>query len=101
MSDDKFGKTNLANSAIVLNHTHVSMSLHIPQLKSVMIVQPNGDESLPETDFTKEIGEGLGITDDDLYYITVPINGEARVVTVEDQIVIVECTEDGIKEVNL
>jgi len=101
----KFGKTNLVNSAlvnsaIVINRKHISMSLHIPQLKSVIIVQPDGKgHDVSETDFTKKLGEGgLGITDVDLYYITVPVDGKVHILTTEGKKVIVECTEDGVKK---
>ena len=52
---------------------------------------------IPETDFTKDIGEGLGITDNDLYYITTPVGSELHIITQDIKRIIVECNDDGVK----
>jgi len=94
---------NILNSAFVNGQQdRVCFSLHIPQLSSVKIVEPeNNYPDIPETDFAKKIGDGgLGITDGDLYYITVPIGAEAHIITRENKRVIIECDSDGVKEIN-
>jgi len=105
--EQKFGKTNIVNSAMVIStinkfRKNVCISLHIPQLSSVSIVQSgNKYPDIPETDFTETPENGLGIVDGDLYYITVPVGSDFHIITNEAKRVIVECNEDGINEINL
>jgi len=100
-TEKRFEKTNLVNSSIIINRKHIAMSLHIPQLQSVRISGSSYSEN-PETDFNRELGEGgLGITEGDLYYITVPIGCVVYIITRENKRIIVECTEDGINEIDL
>lgn len=100
--DIRFGKTNLVNSAIVILND-VCISLHVPQLSSVLIVQPEAKvPGIPESDFTKTMEKGgLGTSDGDLYYITVDVGSELHIITNEYKRVIVECNDDGVKIRNL
>lgn len=84
-------------NSVMFIEKKICLSLNILHIKSITINHPfYCYPSIPETDFTRTVEDGLGIKDGWLYYITVPINSNIYVVTDKCEKINIECFESDI-----
>jgi len=89
----------IINSSMTVGSNSHCISFNIPEIKSIRVAHENYPEE-PEVDFNRTLDDGaLGIKDNDLYYVTVPLVCDIHVVT-KDQYKIIECMSHRIREID-